>query len=93
MAIPFLNNINLDDNQLLNAKIHVTSSAPTAGKGQIYLDSTANGYSATGIGCFLDDIIHQLMGFKSKKFQVLYNFTVGSAILDSRLQTISPYKN
>lgn len=42
MAIPFLNNINLDDNQLLNAKIHVTSSAPTAAKGQIYLDSTAN---------------------------------------------------
>jgi len=40
MAIPFLNNINLDDNQLLNAKIHVTSSAPTAGKGQIYLDSS-----------------------------------------------------
>jgi len=42
MAIPFLNNINLDDNQLLNAKLHVTSSAPTAGKGQIYLDSTAS---------------------------------------------------
>jgi hypothetical protein len=40
MAIPFLNNINLDDNQLLNAKVHVTSSAPTAAKGQIYLDST-----------------------------------------------------
>jgi len=60
---------------------------------QLYLDSTANGYSATGIGCFLDDVIHQLVGFKSKKFQVLYNFTVGSAVLDSRLQTISPYKN
>jgi len=60
---------------------------------QLYLDSTANGYSATGIGCFLDDIIHQVMGFKSKQFQVLYNFTVGSAVLDSRLQTISPYKN
>ena len=42
MAIPFLNNINLDDNQLLNAKLHVTSSAPTAAKGQIYLDSTSN---------------------------------------------------
>lgn len=40
MAIPFLNNINLDDNQLLNAKLHVTSSAPTSGKGQIYLDSS-----------------------------------------------------
>lgn len=42
MAIPFLNNINLDDNQLLNAKLQVTSSAPTAAAGQIYFDSTAN---------------------------------------------------
>ena len=42
MAIPFLNNINLDDNQLLNAKLHVTSSAPTAAAGQIYFDSTTN---------------------------------------------------
>ena len=40
MAIPFLNNINLDDNQLLNAKLQVTSSAPTAAAGQIYFDST-----------------------------------------------------
>ena len=40
MAIPFLNNINLDDNQLLNAKLHVTASAPSAEKGQIYFDST-----------------------------------------------------
>ena len=42
MAIPFLNNINLDDNQLLNAKLQVTSSAPTAAAGQIYFDSTAD---------------------------------------------------
>ena len=41
MAIPFFNNINLDDNQLQNAKVHVTSNAPTAAKGQVYLDSTA----------------------------------------------------
>ncbi len=41
MAIPFLNNINLDDNQLLNAKLHVTSSVPTASTGQIYYDSGA----------------------------------------------------
>jgi hypothetical protein len=40
MAIPFLNNINLDDNQLQNAKLHVTASAPTAAAGQIYFDST-----------------------------------------------------
>ena len=40
MAIPFLNNIDLSDNQLLNAKLQVTSTAPTAAAGQIYLDST-----------------------------------------------------
>ncbi len=39
MAIPFLNNINLDDNQLQNAKLHVTSSAPASEAGQIYYKS------------------------------------------------------
>lgn len=42
MAIQFLNNLNLNDLQLLNAKVQVASSAPTAAKGQIYLDSTSN---------------------------------------------------
>lgn len=42
MAIPFLNSIDLKDYQLLNAKMHVTSTAPTAAKGQIYLDSSDN---------------------------------------------------
>jgi hypothetical protein len=42
MAIPFLNNIDLSDNQLLNAKLQLTSTAPTAAKGQIYFDSTTN---------------------------------------------------
>ena len=41
MAILFLNNINLSDNQLQNAKLHITSTAPTAATGQIYFDSTA----------------------------------------------------
>lgn len=40
MAIQFLNNLNINDNQLLNAKVQVASTAPTAAKGQIYLDST-----------------------------------------------------
>ena len=46
MAIPFLNNINLSDNQLLNAKLQVTSTAPTAAAGQIYFDSTVGGETA-----------------------------------------------
>jgi len=41
MAIPFLNNINLTDNQLLNAKLQVSSSAPTNAIGQIYFNTNA----------------------------------------------------
>ena len=39
MAIPFLNNIDLSDNQLLNAKLQITSTAPAAEQGQIYFNS------------------------------------------------------
>jgi len=42
MAIPFLNNIDLSDNQLLNAKLQVTFPAPTAAAGQIYYNSVYN---------------------------------------------------
>ena len=42
MAIPFLNNIDLSDNQLLNAKLQVTHPAPTAAPGQIYYNSVSN---------------------------------------------------
>ena len=46
MAIPFLNNINLSDNQLLNAKLQVTSPPLNSGPGQIYFDSTAGDETA-----------------------------------------------
>jgi hypothetical protein len=40
MAIPFLNNIDLTNNQLLNAKLQVTGTQPQSAPGQIYFDST-----------------------------------------------------
>ena len=43
MAIPFLNNINLSDNQLQNAKLHVANAGVTAAQGQIYFN-TAVGF-------------------------------------------------
>ena len=46
MAIPFLNNIDLSDNELQNAKLHVTSTAPTAAAAQIYFDSTPSDLTA-----------------------------------------------
>ena len=43
MAVNFLNNIDLNNNQLLNARVHVNGSAPAgAGKGSIWLDSSTN---------------------------------------------------
>lgn len=42
MAIPFLNNINLSDNEIQNVKLHITGTAPTAATGQIYYDSSLN---------------------------------------------------
>lgn len=58
---------------------------------QLYLEATALGISATGIGCYLDDVFHTLLGLDSNQFQSLYHFTVGRAIVDSRLMTLPPY--
>jgi hypothetical protein len=41
MAIPFLNNINLSNNELQNARLHNTGSANT-NPGQIYFDTGDN---------------------------------------------------
>ncbi len=58
---------------------------------QLYLEATSLGLSATGIGCFLDDIMHQLLGIQDSSYQSLYHFTVGRAIQDMRVMTEQPY--
>lgn len=60
---------------------------------QLYLDATSLGYAATGIGCFFDDAIHNLLGVDTAKAQVVYNFTIGKPIVDMRLQTLEPYSH
>jgi hypothetical protein len=57
----------------------------------LYLESTALGLSATGIGCFLDDEFHALLGLQDTKYQSLYHFTIGRAIVDTRITTLPPY--
>jgi len=59
---------------------------------QLYLEATSLGLSGTGIGCFLDDMTHQLLGLKNNSFQILYHFTVGRGYVDSRIQTKPAYK-
>jgi SagB-type dehydrogenase family enzyme len=57
----------------------------------LYLESEAYGLSGTGIGCFYDDPVHEIMGLSEDRFQCLYHFTVGRVVRDSRLETYPPY--
>ncbi|SER20144.1 SagB-type dehydrogenase domain-containing protein [Amphritea atlantica] len=58
---------------------------------QIYLHSTAQGYSGTGIGCFFDDAIHELIGLENHSLQALYGFAVGDPLRDERITQLSGY--
>ncbi|WP_353572883.1 SagB/ThcOx family dehydrogenase [Candidatus Albibeggiatoa sp. nov. BB20] len=60
--------------------------------GQIlYLEAEAAGMRGTGIGCFFDDAVHEVLGIKNHSLQSIYHFTVGMPVEDARLQTIPPY--
>jgi len=62
--------------------------------GQIlYLEAEAAGVRATGIGCFLDDVMHRLLGLRDRTFQSLYHLTVGGPVSDPRLRTEVPYQD
>jgi SagB-type dehydrogenase family enzyme len=57
----------------------------------LYLEAEAQGVRATGIGCFFDDPVHELMGLAGDAFQSLYHFTVGGPREDARLATRAAY--
>jgi nitroreductase len=57
----------------------------------LYLEAEAAGARATGIGCFYDDPVHQLLGLSGHAFQSLYHFTVGIPVEDTRLTTERGY--
>ncbi len=57
----------------------------------LYLEAEAAGVRATGIGCFFDDPVHQLLGISDRTFQSLYHFTTGGAVDDPRLTLLPAY--
>ncbi len=60
--------------------------------GQIlYLQAESLGLRGTGIGCYFDDAVHELLGLNTKTFQTLYHFTVGRPLIDTRITTLPPY--
>ena len=59
----------------------------------LYLEAEAVGISSTGIGCFFDDSVHEIFGFMDTKFQSLYHFTIGGAVIDKRLTTLPAHEH
>lgn len=57
----------------------------------LYLEAEAAGVRGTGIGCFFDDPVHEIVGIKDLSVQSLYHFTIGGPVDDERLMTFPPY--
>ena len=59
----------------------------------LYLEAEAAGVRGTGIGCFFDDPVHEIVGVKNLAIQSLYHFTIGGPVEDGRLLTLPPYEH
>lgn len=59
----------------------------------LYLDAEALGLRGTGIGCFFDDGVHEVLGVQNDHLQSLYHFTLGGPIVDTRIVSLPPYQN
>jgi nitroreductase len=57
----------------------------------LYLEAEAAGVQGTGIGCYFDDEVHRALGVDTQRFQDIYHFTVGTAVIDTRLDTEPAY--
>ncbi|MCK5716457.1 MAG: SagB/ThcOx family dehydrogenase [Thiomargarita sp.] len=57
----------------------------------LYLEAEALGLRGTGIGCYFDDVVHNLLGLISTRYQSIYHFSVGTPPQDKHLQTLPPY--
>jgi hypothetical protein len=58
----------------------------------LYLEAEAAGSRATGIGCFYDDAVHELLGLAGVEWQSLYHFSTGMPLDDPRLTTEPGYR-
>ena len=57
----------------------------------LYLEAEAAGVRGTGIGCFYDDPVHDVLGLTGHAFQSLYHFTIGTPVEDTMLSTEPGY--
>jgi len=57
----------------------------------LYLEAEAAGGRATGIGCFYDDAVHEVLGLEGIAWQSLYHFSMGMPVEDTRLTSEAGY--
>ncbi len=58
----------------------------------LYLEAEAVGLRGTGIGCFFDDAVHEVLGLAAESdLQSVYHFTVGAPLIDARIANLPPY--
>jgi len=57
----------------------------------LYLEAEAADSRGTGIGCFYDDAVHELLGLTGQAWQSLYHFSMGKPVDDARLTTQPGY--
>ncbi len=58
----------------------------------LYLEAEAAGGRATGIGCYYDDPVHDLLGLSGHQWQSLYHFSMGLPVEDTRLTSEPGYE-
>ena len=58
----------------------------------LYLEAEAAGARATGIGCYYDEPVHELLGLSGHVWQDLYHFSMGVPIEDTRLTSEPGYE-
>lgn len=51
----------------------------------LYLEAEAAGARATGIGCYYDDPVHDMLGLRGEAWQSLYHFSMGAPVDDPRI--------
>ena len=57
----------------------------------LYLEAEAAGARSTGIGCYFDDPVHDVLGLTGHDWQSLYHFSMGMPVEDDRLMTSPGY--
>lgn len=64
-----------------------------AARAGLSAEAEAAGIRATGIGCYFDDPVRDVLGITTHGWQSFYHFTVGAPVEDRRLTTRPAYEN